>query len=227
MVERLSDQASRAVELARAEARSLGHGHVGTEHLLLGILAEGDNLAAAALLASGATLFGCREKAAEVVGEMSPARSSEEPPYSERASRALDRASRLALRRRHPEVETVHVLASVLDVEGRAGQVLRGLGVDPARVHRALDASAGPEPTVPETPPAATTGRVAPEPKPEAEQDASQIRPLCGNCGTRLERSLGQRVVTTVDHTGPVGAWLVAYCTACGAAIGAVEGGRD
>jgi ATP-dependent Clp protease ATP-binding subunit ClpA len=211
MLERLSDQAARATEVARDEARSLGHGHVGTEHLLLGILAEGDNPAAKALLAAGATLYGCRQMAAEAVGETSPARATGELPYTERASRALERASRLALRRRDPQVETTHILASVLDVEGRAGQVLRGLGVDPTRVHQALDNQA-----TRAAPLEVTEAVVSEVPAPDAAS------PVCANCGTSLQRSLGQRVLTARSETGPASEWLVAYCTSCGSAIGAL-----
>lgn len=223
MLERFSDQAARATEVARAEADSLGHGHVGTEHLLLGILAEGDNPAADALLTSGATLYGCRQMAAELVGDTSPVRSSGDPPYSERATRALDRASRLALRQRDPLVETTHILVSVLDVEGRAGQVLRGLGVDPAHVHQALDASVVTTAPTPGTP---ATRAAAPAPAPAAEPSTPEPTgtysvPLCANCGASLERSLGQRVLNARDAPAPAGAWLVAYCTACGSAVGA------
>jgi ATP-dependent Clp protease ATP-binding subunit ClpA len=218
MLERLSDQAVRATELARAEARALGHGHVGTEHLLLGILAEGDNPAADALLASGATLFGCRQIAAEAIGNDSPPRASGEPLYTERANRALERASRLALRRRDPAVETTHILGSVLDVEGRAGQVLRGLGVDPTRVHQTLEASlatASPDSVARSADSGSAAGPRA------SESDTTDSAPLCGNCGASLEGSLAQRVINVQGATAPRGAWLVAYCATCGSAVGA------
>jgi ATP-dependent Clp protease ATP-binding subunit ClpA len=218
MVERLSEQAARALHLAHVEARSFGHGRVGTEHLLLGILAEGDNPAAEALLESGATLYGCREMAAEAVGATGgSAGGSGELDYSERASRALERASRLALRRRQPAVETTHVLASVLDVEGRAGQVLRGLGVDPARVHQALDAS-----VVPAAAPGGTAeGEVTAVTAVTAVADVGGTAPVCANCGASLESHLGEREVSVRRHGAPAGAWMVAYCTSCGSAVGA------
>jgi Clp amino terminal domain, pathogenicity island component len=138
VLERFSDEARTAVDLAQAEARRLGHDHVGTEHLLLGILTEGRSRAARALIAVGVTPSACRQKVAEAVGNTTPARRDGELDLTERARRSLQRAVRLANRQREDHVEPEHVLLSVIQVEGRAGQVLRGLGVDPARVRAAV-----------------------------------------------------------------------------------------
>lgn len=203
--ERFSDQARNAVELARTEAGRLGHGHVGTEHLLLGILAEGENPAALALTGVGASLAGCRELAAEAVGEQSPPGAGAEVRLTQRANRALERAARLALRRRDPQVETNHVLLSVLDVEGRAGQVLRGLAVDLTALRAALD------------------GRPATEPaRPQAAEPAvpEGVAPRCAHCQAPLADTLAHRVVTTAAGQP----FLVVYCSACGTALGATPG---
>ena len=139
MLERYSDEARAAVDLAQAEARRLGHDHVGTEHLLLGILTEGHSRAARALITVGVAPSACRQKVAEAVGPASgPSSRDGDLDLTERARRSLQRAVRMANRQRQDHVEPEHVLLSVLQVEGRAGQVLRGLGVDPARVRTVL-----------------------------------------------------------------------------------------
>src|ERR1700719_1801294 len=68
VLERLSERTGRVLDRARAEAGRLGHHHIGTEHLLLGLLAEPDSGAARTLVAAGATLDGARGKVAEAVG---------------------------------------------------------------------------------------------------------------------------------------------------------------
>jgi ATP-dependent Clp protease ATP-binding subunit ClpC len=200
--ERFSDPARRAVELARGEAGRLGHGHIGTEHLLLGILAEGDSAAARALMECGATLAVCRELTVEAVGEES-ASPRTEVALTQRANRALERAARLALRRRDAYVEPSHILLSVLDVEGRAGQVLRGLGVDLTALRAAVD---GPTPN-----PAAVTLIAPGSPRP------NDLGPRCGQCGADLTETLVERVVTRA----PAPPYRVVYCSACGSALGA------
>jgi hypothetical protein len=138
VLERFSDEARTAVGLAHAEARRLGHDHVGTEHLLLGILTEGQSRAARALIAVGVTPSACRQKVAEAVGKTAPAKRDGDLDLTDRARRSLQRAVRLANRQRQDHVEPEHILLSLIQVEGRAGQVLRGLGVDPARVRAAV-----------------------------------------------------------------------------------------
>ena len=69
MFERFTDQARRVVVLAQEEARMLGHGYIGTEHILLGLLAEGEGLAARALAALGISLDAARAQIAEIIGE--------------------------------------------------------------------------------------------------------------------------------------------------------------
>jgi len=139
VLERYSDEARTAVDLAQAEARRLGHDHVGTEHLLLGILTEGHSRAARALITVGVAPSACRQKVAEAVGTVpGPSSKDGDLDLTERARRSLQRAVRLANRQRQDHVEPEHILLSLIQVEGRAGQVLRGLGVDPGRVRSVL-----------------------------------------------------------------------------------------
>ena len=206
MFERYSDQARQAVELADVEARRLGHGHLGTEHLLLGLVAEGHSPAAQALMASGATLQGCRELVAEVVGEQHPIGASDDLSFTDRATRTMERASRLARRRRDPHVEPAHLLLSVLDVEGRAGQVLRGLGVDLVALARAVEPGAGK---------AAVATAASPVVPPVAA-----VGPRCGHCEALLEGTLTYRIIPAAVAGGPVRRFAVAYCGTCGTAVG-------
>ena len=117
------------LEAAEAEARELGHVRIGTEHLLLALLADESGGASSRLRAAGATLAGARHKVGEavVVRGRPPSGSL---PQSPRASRALVRAARFAHQDRCETPRSEHVLQGVLDVEGTANLVLRGLGVD-------------------------------------------------------------------------------------------------
>lgn len=214
MLDRYSTEARRAVELARDESRRLGHPYVGTEHLLLGLLAESDNSAARALQAAGASLALCREKVTEALASRRLTDGNSTPEnleLTDRASRALDRAVRLSTRLKSDEVEASHVLLSVLDVEGTAGQVLRGLSVDLGAVRSGL-VQPDQSPPVPDSasdPEEAPRGS-APTPQPEGPE------PLCPTCGGTVKGSLGRSVMTSVDGVE----FDVAYCTTCGATLG-------
>ncbi|HEX4865958.1 MAG TPA: Clp protease N-terminal domain-containing protein [Acidimicrobiales bacterium] len=211
MLDRYSAEARRAVELAREESRRLGHPYVGTEHLLLGLLAEGDNAASRALQGAGASLALCREKVIEALASRSLT-APDDPTLelTDRASRALERAGRLSARLKSDEVETSHVLVSVLDVEGTAGQVLRGLSVDLGAVRDGL-VQPGERSSVPD---AAASTEAPDESIPLAE--ASGPEPLCPTCGAPLKASLGRSVITSADGAD----FDVAYCTTCGATLG-------
>jgi ATP-dependent Clp protease ATP-binding subunit ClpC len=206
MFDRLSDGARRAVAAAEQEARRFGHPHIGTEHLVLGLLVEGESLAARALEAAGATLAGARDKVVEAVGEDRSDARGRELALTPRAKRALERASRFSLQRRDPDIGTEHVLLGVLDVEGRAGQVLRGLGVDVVSLRDAVDVSAEGDTPVTTVDPA-------------APQRSSS--PRCQACGTPLAAGLAFRVVPAAGEAGESRDFTVVYCSACGSAIGA------
>jgi len=212
VLERFTSPARRIVALAQDEARRLGHGHVGTEHLLLGILAEGHSSAARALAASGATLDGCREKVAEAVPVTDGGSSATELQFTDRAKRAIERAARLSLRQHDEHVDTGHLLISLLDVEGTAGQALRGLAVDLARLRVALDSRIDEE----------RSRRVS-----EEGGVLEHASPRCGACGSALATSLTHGVVTSRGDTRQPQQFLVAYCASCGSVIGAtlVPGG--
>jgi ATP-dependent Clp protease ATP-binding subunit ClpC len=130
--------AASAIAAAELEARGLGHDRVGTEHLLLGLFANEPGGVSAALREAGATLAAARHKVADAVGPASPELSlaSGDPlPMTARAERALARAVRFAHASGEEAATADHLLRGVLDVEGTAGQVLRGLGVDVRRLY--------------------------------------------------------------------------------------------
>jgi ATP-dependent Clp protease ATP-binding subunit ClpC len=209
MLERFDDEARNAVSVANDEAYQLGHPHVGTEHLLLGLVAQTGTAASDALISAGASLVSVREKVIEALASRTtsrPTRLEKDLPFTERASRSLDRAGKMSLRMGSEQVHCEHILLSVLAVEGTAGQVLRGLWVDPEAVRRALDTSPAP--------PSAE----------ESFESAAPVRvrgsgPVCGTCGSPLASSL-DRMSLPVGSAGPVDQITVIYCTACGTAIG-------
>src|SRR3954464_2171918 len=93
MYEGFSDRARRVVTAAQEEARQLGHGHVGTEHLLLAVLVDGSTAASRALVARGATADGARRKVMEAVPAHGSGAALDHLPLTARAQRALDRAA--------------------------------------------------------------------------------------------------------------------------------------
>ena len=214
MFERYSDPAQGIVAVASEEARQLGHHHIGTEHLLLGLLADRKNPVTRAL-PPGTTLQVVRHKVSEAVGTNSPT-NGDDLALTPRAKRALDRASRFSLQRHHDEVDGVHVLLGVLDVEGRAGQVLRGLGIDVGRLREAAERAADqPRPTRPVM--------FAPVTEASSTDQAGteQRTPRCSECGTTLDTSLACRVLPVKDEDGERHRFLIAYCSACGSTVGA------
>ena len=128
-LEVLGADAQRVVETARDEAGALGHPRVGTEHLLLGIMADEGSDATQALAEAGAGRAAVwakvREARPPVAGGTEPSATQGTP----RAARAIGRSVRFSRRHDGP-VTAEDLLIGVLDVEGTAGQVLRSLGVD-------------------------------------------------------------------------------------------------
>src|SRR5206468_11578737 len=132
-----------------------------------------------------------------------PPVGTDELPLTERANRAMERAGRLSLRRRDPKVEPEHVLLSVLDVEGRAGQVLRVINVDPLRLREAVDSvGISTHVAVADSVADADAGADA-----GADADAKAVEhhsgpgvsqpssPRCASCGAGLDRALAHRVM--------------------------------
>jgi ATP-dependent Clp protease ATP-binding subunit ClpC len=220
MLDRLGQEARTAVSLAGEEAYRFGHPYIGTEHLLLGLLAESGTPASEALAAAGASFVSVRQKVVEALAS----RTTESPPvasrdlaFTNRASRALDRAAKLSARMGSDDVQCEHLLLSVLDVEGTAGQVLRGLWIDPDAVRDALASLTSDVPGSDgrsAQPPASP--RSTREPVPEAR--ASE--PLCGTCRSPLATSLDRLTLPVGSGKAKSSVHAeVFYCTVCGTAL--------
>jgi len=214
--------ARRAVTLAEAEARHLGHDRLGTEHLLLGLLALEGGEGIRLVGDTRVTLAAARDKTGEAVGlPVSPRRMPAGlAPTTMRAGRALGRSLRFSRQCRADFVSPQHLLLAILDVEGTACQVLRGLGLEPEVLRVRLDAPAVP----PESGPAAPVAGpdLAPAPRPEASlpEALPATAATCRTCGRRLDNALVYGVVTARGEGGRGHDVLVFSCGACGTALG-------
>ena len=134
MFERFTDRARRVVVLAQEEARMLNHNYIGTEHLLLGLIHEGEGVAAKALDSMGITLSSAREQVQDIIGPGQQAPSGH-IPFTPRAKKVLEHSLREALQLGHNYIGTEHILLGIIRAgEGVASQVLIKLGADPAKV---------------------------------------------------------------------------------------------
>jgi len=134
MFQRFTDRARRAVHLAQEEARLLRHDCVGTEHLLLGLLYEGEGVAAKALESLGISREDVRGQVEEIIGHGQGSRPGH-IPFTRRAKKVLELSLREALALGHHYIGTEHLLLGLLrEGEGIAAQVLTRLGADHAPV---------------------------------------------------------------------------------------------
>ncbi len=136
MFDRFTDGARRAIVLAQDEARRLNHSYIGTEHLLLGLLREGQGVAATALEVLGVSLDGVRRQVEETIG-----RGAKIPgahlPFTPPAKEAIERSLQEAMRLEHRHLGTEHLLLGLLQEDGdTAIQILVALGTDADRARR-------------------------------------------------------------------------------------------
>ncbi|WP_061961191.1 ATP-dependent Clp protease ATP-binding subunit [Demequina flava] len=130
MFERFTDRARRVVVLAQEEARMLNHNYIGTEHILLGLVREGEGVAAKALESMDISLNAVREQVQEIIGEGSHAPSGH-IPFTPRAKKVLELSLREALQLGHNYIGTEHILLGLIrEGEGVAAKVLDKLGAD-------------------------------------------------------------------------------------------------
>ncbi|WP_425864922.1 ATP-dependent Clp protease ATP-binding subunit [Arthrobacter sp. TWP1-1] len=136
MFERFTDRARRVVVLAQEEARMLNHNYIGTEHILLGLIHEGEGVAAKALESLNISLDGVREQVQEIIGQGQQAPSGH-IPFTPRAKKVLELSLREALQLGHNYIGTEHILLGLIrEGEGVAAQVLVKLGADLGRVRQ-------------------------------------------------------------------------------------------
>jgi ATP-dependent Clp protease ATP-binding subunit ClpC len=156
MFERFTDRARRVVVLAQEEARMLNHNYIGTEHILLGLIHEGEGVAAKALESLGISLDAVRQQVEEIIGQGQQAPSGH-IPFTPRAKKVLELSLREALQLGHNYIGTEHILLGLIrEGDGVAAQVLVKLGADLNRVRQQviqlLHGYQGKEPTSAGTP---------------------------------------------------------------------------
>jgi catechol 2,3-dioxygenase-like lactoylglutathione lyase family enzyme len=191
MFERFTERARQVVVLAQDEARGLGHGYIGVEHLLLGLVREGEGLAARALGEAGVTAGGLRDRVRLLVGTGESAPTGQ-MPFTPHAKRALEQSLVEALELGHSFIGTEHVLLGLLRVSdgGPAAAVLYDLETSPRQLAQNVIGQLGgkdgdaygasfPEPAAP--PPGAT---------PEDDAAAAFSYPVRSAVGAHL----------TIDH---------------------------
>ena len=136
MFERFTDRARRVVVLAQEEARMLNHNYVGTEHLLLGLIHEGQGVAAKALESLGIGLEAVRHQVEEIIGQGQQAPSGH-IPFTPRAKKVMELSLREAQQLGHNCIGTEHILLGLIrEGRGVAAQVLVKLGADLNRVRQ-------------------------------------------------------------------------------------------
>jgi len=136
MLERFTDRARRVVKLAEEEARRLGHNYIGTEHILLGLIREGEGVAAKALESLGISLDAVRQQVEEIIG-----RGQQAPfdviPFTPRSKKVLELSLHESQQLGHNYIGTEHILLGLIrEGDGVAAQVLVKLGADLNRVRQ-------------------------------------------------------------------------------------------
>ena len=150
MFERFTERSRKVVVLAQEESGRLRHDYVGTEHLLLGLLREGDGVAARALAATGVILVGAREQVESIVG-YGEREAGGQVPFTQRSKAALEASLKEAMGMGHNHIGTEHLLLGLLrEPEGVAARTLSNLGADPEAVRREVVGRLG-EASRPET----------------------------------------------------------------------------
>jgi ATP-dependent Clp protease ATP-binding subunit ClpA len=201
MFERFTDRARRVVVLAQEEARMLDHNYVGTEHILLALVREGEGVAAKALESLGIRLEAVRQQVEEIIGRGKKA-SAGHIPFTPRAKKVLELSLRESLQLGHDYIGTEHILLGLLrEGEGVAAQVLVRLGADLNRVReqviQLLASHQGPQPVV-------RAVRARPFPGRARFSQEELIRTLA-DLGTRLraiEEHLGLRPPAEGEQPG-------------------------
>jgi ATP-dependent Clp protease ATP-binding subunit ClpC len=136
--ERFTDRARRVVVLAQEEARLLNHNYIGTEHILLGLIHEGEGVAARALESMGINLESVRSQVVEIIGQGAQAPSGH-IPFTPRAKKVLELSLREALQLGHNYIGTEHILLGLIrEGEGVAAQVLQKLGAELHKVRQTV-----------------------------------------------------------------------------------------
>jgi ATP-dependent Clp protease ATP-binding subunit ClpC len=200
--ERFTDRARRVLTYAQDEARLLNHSFIGTEHILLGLLREGQGVGAQALQSLGISLEAVRARVEETIGMAGTAPASS-PPFTPRAKKVLELSLREALQMNHSYIGTEHLLLGLVrEGEGVAATVLVGLGADLGRVRQeVVNLMTG----VQEPPPAMQVS----------------LQPCCPRCRASLSEVAQFRTIVVPPDSGsqPPMSIDVVYCVRCGTSL--------
>jgi ATP-dependent Clp protease ATP-binding subunit ClpA len=179
MFERFTDRARRVLVLAQEEARDLDHAYIGTEHILLGLIREGEGVAAKALDACGVNYDVVREKI-NALTELATNPSSDSPPFTSRAKKVLEMALREAMQLGHSYIGTEHILLGLVrQGDGVATQILSDLGVELSQIRtQVVELMSG------------LSGRGAGEPSTQVQFDGAIFRGVVRAVGQQLRPDL-------------------------------------
>ena len=223
----LTDRGRRVLALAEEEAGQLNHNFIGTEHILLGLIREGEGVAAKALESLGISLDAVRAEVEETIGPAGSA-STGARPFTPRARKVLELSRREARQLGHKHIGTEHMLLGLVrEGEGVGVQVLLSLGGDLSRVRqRVIQILSGYQP-------AADGGPLANQSLADSRAKR-QVAPRCGVCRASLAESLAYQIVDVrgppdgrlrtgpadnADGDDPVVQVALVYCTSCGVAL--------
>ena len=198
--------------LAQEEARLLNHGFIGTEHILLGLIHEGESLAAEALAALGISLEAVREKVEETIG-VSGSAPMDPVPFTPRAKKVLELSLREALQMGHQYIGTEHILLGLVrEGEGVAATVLVSLGAELPRVRQVVIKliSGGQAPYGPRK-----------ELDNATDRSAAALEPRCPRCRSSVTDGTRFRTIEVhpdADDASPISIDVV-YCVNCGTTL--------
>ena len=222
MFERFTDRARRVVVLAQEEARMLNHNYIGTEHILLGLIHEGEGVAAKALESLNISLEAVRQQVEEIIGQGQAAPTGH-IPFTPRAKKVLELSLREALQLGHNYIGTEHILLGLIrEGEGVAAQVLQKLGANLNRVRQ----------TVIQLLSGYTAGigkGVVAGSEETGWHPMPQGGPRCPSCGRPLEGELRYREMdaTHVEESEDPMPILMLFCGRCGALLRSFRGDAE
>jgi len=212
--ERFTDRARRVVVFAQEEARLLNHNYIGTEHVLLGLVREGEGVAAQALTSMGIGLEAVRGQVEKIIGQGQAAPTGH-IPFTPRAKKVLELSLREALQLGHNYIGTEHILLGLVrEGEGVAAQVLQQLGADLNRVRQAVTRLLGERGQGPSA-----------GPHEEVEAEGGLGGPRCPRCNADLAVFAAFRTITVPDEEESAGRKAAfVFCRKCSYTLGMLAG---
>jgi len=206
--------------LAQEEARRLNRNFIGTEHLLLGVLHEGEGVGAESLRRLGISLDAVRAKVEETMGAPSVAAGGS-PPFTPRAKKVLELSLREALQLGHNYISTEHILLAIVrEGEGVGARALVDLGVELPRVRQMVIQVVSGVPHAAGAAVGFAENVDAPMASMGLGPPSSETPPDCPHCRSPLEATARARRLEPTDESGgPSHAFVVVYCSTCGRAL--------